>query len=80
MFLPFQASQSGLPSQHPGPVPDSVFISSNRAVARPAALTTATKDGKAATKKRKAPKKTTDAPVQMRKRAKKSEAGNAKKA
>lgn len=68
-----------MPSQHPGPVPDSVFISSNRPVARPAALTTATKDGKAASKKTKAPKKTKDAPVQKRKQAKKSEAGNAKK-
>ncbi|CAO2039033.1 unnamed protein product [Urochloa humidicola] len=30
-----QASMSSIPSQHPGPIPDSVFISSNRPMARP---------------------------------------------
>ena len=69
--FPFQASQSALPSQHPGPVPDSVFISSNRPMARPVPLTTATKEGKAAANKRKAPKKATNAPAKKQKLVKK---------
>ena len=69
--FPFQASQSALPSQHPGPVPDSVFISSNRPMARPVPLTTATKEGKAAANKRKAPKKATNAPAKKQELVKK---------
>ncbi|CAO2038819.1 unnamed protein product [Urochloa humidicola] len=74
-----QASMSSIPSQHPGPIPDSVFISSNRPMARPAPLTTATKKGKAATKKRKPTKKSADSPPHKRKAAKKA-AGAPKKA
>lgn len=50
-----QDSQCTSLSQPQGPLPDSVFISSNQHVPRPTPLTTCTKAGKAAaTKKRKA--------------------------
>ncbi|CAN6320823.1 unnamed protein product, partial [Urochloa humidicola] len=70
--------QSAMPSQHPGPVPEFVFISSNRPMARPDPVTTATKQGKAAAKERKAPKNSADdAPKRA---TKKSKIDTAKKA
>ncbi|RLM79548.1 hypothetical protein C2845_PM12G14370 [Panicum miliaceum] len=51
-----EGAQSGYSNQHAGPLPDSYFISSNQQVPRPEPLTTATKEGKAAARKRKAPK------------------------
>ena len=53
LFL--QGAQSAYSNQPVGPLPDSHFISSNQLLPRPQAITTATKEGKAATKKRKAP-------------------------
>jgi hypothetical protein len=49
-----QGSQA-IPSSHGGPLPDSFFISSNRPMARPLPLTTATNEGKAAAKRKRAP-------------------------
>ncbi|CAO1944571.1 unnamed protein product [Urochloa humidicola] len=51
-----EGSQSAFARQPVGPLPDSLFISTNKPLSRPVALTTATKQGKAATKKRKASK------------------------
>ena len=50
-----QGAHSASYNHPPGPLPDSYFISSNQPLPRPQAASTATKEGKAATKKRKAP-------------------------
>ncbi|RLN41855.1 hypothetical protein C2845_PM01G40670 [Panicum miliaceum] len=49
-------AQSAYCNQPAGPLPDSYFISSNQQLPRPQALTTATKEGKTAARKRKAPR------------------------
>jgi len=57
--------------QSAAPLPDSVFITSNKPLQRPAKLTTATKDGKAAVAKKsteKPAKKTTEKPAKKRAR------------
>lgn len=56
LYILFQGSQSTFASQPTGPLPDSFFITTNKPLPRPVALTTATKEGKAAAKKRKSPK------------------------
>ena len=63
----WQGSDSSIPYQPVGPLLDSVFINTNRPLGRPVPLTTATKEGKTAAKRKrtapgqkKAPKKTKD--------------------
>ncbi|KAL6616564.1 hypothetical protein ACP70R_038834 [Stipagrostis hirtigluma subsp. patula] len=53
-----EASQSSVLSQPPGPLPNPAFIMTNRPMARPAPLTTCTKEGKAAAEKKRKAKKT----------------------
>ena len=53
--MPSQGARSAPYSQHPCPLPDLAFINSNRPTQRPQPLTTATKEGKATARKRKAP-------------------------
>jgi len=48
----WQGSDSSIPYEPVGPLLDSVFINTNRPLGRPVPLTTATKEGKTAAKRK----------------------------